>query len=359
MYSSKIDILKDFPELELTEFGDFKIKDEFVKDYEIIDIHCHLFSSVKSFIPRILRKEDMDLQASFFDLSCYPTTLKYFDFNKEMFTSYPDSLFSPDGIKTIIELSGIGGFISAIKKSTPERLLRDMKLNNISKSIVLQINTIKCDSSEEMSSIVSHHEEILTFGSIHPKDENIMPKIEKNISLGVKGWKINPHISGIDIDDKDSLKLLKELAQTNLPIISCSGIAFPTEKLNKGFIFDKQKKYLEAQNIKRFYNVLTEIPNSTFIFAHGGCYQTNELIELMKKYTDTYVDISVQPPSNIKKLIKEIGSERILFGTDYPAFNHAFPIVSVLRATDSVEERKNIFSRNAERLLKVVLQSES
>lgn len=359
MYKSKKDILKDFPELELTEHGDFKIKNKLVEDYEIIDIHCHLFSSIKSFIPKILRKEDMDLKASFFDLSCYPITLKYFDFSKEMFTSYPETLFSFDGIKTVIELLGIGGFISAIKKSTPERLLRDMELNSISKSIVLQINTTKCDSSEEMSNIASEHEEILTFGSIHPKDDNIMYKIDKNISLGVKGWKINPHVSGIDIDDEDSVKLLKELAKTNLPIISCSGLAFPTEKLNKGFIFNKQKKYLEAQNIKRFYNVLREIPDTTFIFAHGGCYQTKELIELMKKYPSTYVDISVQPPNNIRKLIEEIGSERILFGTDYPAFNHGFSIVSVLRATDNVGERKNIFSQNAKRILKMAMQSQN
>ena len=71
----------------------------------------------------------------------------------------------------------------------------------------------------------------------------------------------------------------------------------------------------------------------------------------MKKYPNTYTDISIQPAANIKKLIAEIGSERILFGTDYPFVSQAFSILSVLRATDIEQERVNIFSENAKKLL--------
>lgn len=113
------------------------------------------------------------------------------------------------------------------------------------------------------------------------------------------------------------------------------------------------RRNLETQNINRFYNVLKAIPDMTFIFSHGGIYQTNELIELMKLYPNTYVEISTQPRENTKILINKLGSERILYGTDYPAFNHAFSIVSVLRATVSDNERKNIFAENAKRLLKI------
>lgn len=53
----------------------------------------------------------------------------------------------------------------------------------------------------------------------------------------------------------------------------------------------------------------------------------------------------------IKELIKEIGSERVLFGTDYPFVTQALSILSVLRATDDEQERINIFSKNAKTLL--------
>ena len=71
------------------------------------------------------------------------------------------------------------------------------------------------------------------------------------------------------------------------------------------------------------------------------------------KHSVTYTDISVQPSGNIKKLITEIGSERLLFGTDYPFVSQAFSILSVLRATEIEQERINIFSGNAKKLLNV------
>lgn len=51
--------------------------------------------------------------------------------------------------------------------------------------------------------------------------------------------------------------------------------------------------------------------------------------------------------------IKEVGSERLLFGIDYPAFNHAISILSVLKATDDDSNRMNIFSKNAKLLLNI------
>ncbi len=351
MYKNKEDILKDLPELELTDFGDFKIKDELVKNYEIIDFHCHLFEGVKSFIPKVFRKSSMDLESSFFDLSCYPISLKYFDFNKELFTTYPEKLLSFGGLKLAYELSGLGGFIYALKKSTPQRMLRDMKLNNICKAVVLQLNTPDCDSSEAMSKITSQHEEFISFGCIHPDEREVRKKIDTNIAYGIKGWKIAPHVIGITIDDVKTIKILKQLSETKLPIISCSGLAFPQEKIKK--IPKHLRSTLETQDLKRFYNVLKEVPDMTFIFAHAAIYQTHELIELMKLYPNTYAEISTQPPHKIKQLINALGSERLLYGTDYPAFNHALSLTAVLRATQDEEERKNIFSCNAKRLLKI------
>lgn len=71
----------------------------------------------------------------------------------------------------------------------------------------------------------------------------------------------------------------------------------------------------------------------------------------MKKHPNTYTDISIQPAANIRELIDKIGSERLLFGTDYPFVTQAFSILSVLRATDIEQERVNIFSENAKKLL--------
>ena len=81
--------------------------------------------------------------------------------------------------------------------------------------------------------------------------------------------------------------------------------------------------------------------------------EIDKLIELMNKFPNTYAEISTQPPQNIKKMIEKVGSNRLLFGSDYPVFNQGFLILSVLRATDDEEERKVIFSKNARRILAI------
>lgn len=349
MYKNKKEIIRDFNELDITEFGDFRIKKNFISKYEIIDFHCHLYDAVQSFLPKVFRKPLNNFDSSFFDLSCYPISTKYFNMNNVLFTDYPSGKFGL--FKTGLELSGLGGFITAMRSARPDRLKRDMKLNGISKAVVLQLNTTELDCRKEMERVIKDNEEILTFGSIHPLDTEFEKKIELNKTSGVLGWKIAPHVNGDNIDSDNSIRLLKLLHKTDMPIITCSGLAFPEERLD--IVPKSLRKSIETQNIKRFNSVLKIIPDIKLIFGHSGIYQIRELIKLMKEYPNIYTEISTQPYKNIRMLIDEVGSERLLFGTDYPAFNHAISILSVLKATDDDGDRINIFSKNAKSLLKV------
>jgi hypothetical protein len=229
-----------------------------------------------------------------------------------------------------------------------------MKLNNINQGVVLQINPPNKNSAIDMDLIMKENKELMTFACIHPGDDNITEKVQEYLNMNIKGWKISPHVGNFRIDDDQSIALLKVLADTKLPIISCSGLGVPVEFINSGVISKKQKQELSTQRILSFYKVLRLLPNIPFIFAHGGLFEIDSLIKLMKVYPNTYTDISSQPWENIKRLIKEIGNERLLFGTDYPFWNHAFSIASVLRATDSHNERQNIFSFNAKKILNIV-----
>lgn len=76
------------------------------------------------------------------------------------------------------------------------------------------------------------------------------------------------------------------------------------------------------------------------------------LFEVIQEQLQDDTDISLQPAEHIKALIKEIGYERVLFGTDYPFVTQAFSILSVLRATKNERERTAVFSGNAKRLLR-------
>lgn len=145
--------------------------------------------------------------------------------------------------------------------------------------------------------------------------------------------------------------MLKELSKTKLPIMSCSGMGLPQEMLVSGVPTKTTKKEVMTQQLPKFEKVLDCIPDATVILAHSGCYDFEYIVDLMKKFPNIYTDISIQPAANIKKLVKEIGSERILFGTDYPFVTQALSILSVLRAIGNEHDRTNIFCKNAKKIL--------
>ncbi len=111
------------------------------------------------------------------------------------------------------------------------------------------------------------------------------------------------------------------------------------------------KKDVQNQRLDKYEILLDTFPDTTFILAHSGCFEFENMVNLLKNHQNVYTDISIQPAEHIKTLIDKIGSQRILFGTDYPFVTQAFSILSVLRATKNEDERTCIFSENAKRLL--------
>jgi len=226
-----------------------------------------------------------------------------------------------------------------------------MNNNGIRKAVIQQINPPDKNSADIMEDIVTKNERLYTFGSVHPFDKNIDSKIEHYMNLHIKGWKINPHVCGFSIDCKESLALIEKLSKTNLPILCCSGLGLPQNVLSTNIPSKQTKKDVLNQKLDKYEIILNTFPDTTFILAHSGCFEFQNMVNLLKNHQNVYTDISIQPAEHIKTLIEKTGSERILFRTDYPFVTQAFSILSVLRATKNEDERTFIFSKNAKRLL--------
>ena len=332
----------------ISGYGDFFIKPEFVKEYEIIDFHTHTFSSISGTFPKLFRKKISRLQKrSIFDLSLFPGKVRDFDFNMVYHRTFPKTMFSKRGLELAIELGGFPNALILFNNAVPDRLLEDMDTGNVSKSVVMFIASPDYPCTDFLTGL-RQSEKLIPFASLYAYENDKEKKLDQYLSLGVKGFKINPHVVNVNIDHPENIRMLQLAAESRLPILSCSGMALDIgiKGLSK-----KNIKKLDTQNLRRFGNVLKEIPEAIFIFGHAGCYQNKEVIELMKLYPRTYAEISTQPPAVIKKMISELGAGRLLLGSDYPFFNQAFPILSVLRATENESERKLILGENAKMIL--------
>ena len=96
-------------------------------------------------------------------------------------------------------------------------------------------------------------------------------------------------------------------------------------------------------------------PSLPIVAAHPGERESvGRHIERMKKYDNVYLDISgtgIMRLGALEHLVNSVGSERVLFGTDYPISHHDLYIHCVRVAKLSDADKENIFYKNAERLL--------
>jgi hypothetical protein len=105
--------------------------------------------------------------------------------------------------------------------------------------------------------------------------------------------------------------------------------------------------YEEAEKILKKYKDLV------FIAGHSFNGKWDKAVELVKKYPNIYLELTavLDDRGPLDMFVKEVGSEKILFGTDLPWFSTHHGIGAVLSANMTDEDRRNIFYRNGVKLL--------
>jgi predicted TIM-barrel fold metal-dependent hydrolase len=100
-------------------------------------------------------------------------------------------------------------------------------------------------------------------------------------------------------------------------------------------------------------HVAERYPRARILMGHSCHGEWDKAIALVREYPNLYFELCavLDERGVLERFVGETGSERILFGTDLPWFNHHYYIGSVLGAQISDEDRHNILHRNAERLL--------
>ena len=99
--------------------------------------------------------------------------------------------------------------------------------------------------------------------------------------------------------------------------------------------------------------VLSRYHNLKLIAGHSFFGQWEQAIRLSKQYTNLYLELTavLHNRGPLDLFVKELGSQRILFGVDLPWFSYYHGIGAVLSADISDEDRRNIFYRNGKKLL--------
>lgn len=228
---------------------------------------------------------------------------------------------------------------------TKEGLAASMVDNDVDISVALPIATkpTQTDSINSYAKAVTD-EKVISFASLHPDNENIDEILETIKEKKFCGIKLHPEFQSFYVDNPICLKILKKAEQLNLYTVFHAGS-------------DRGLPPPVHATPQRFKNVLEYVSGKYMILAHLGGWRMWDDVEKYLVGTQLYFDTAFIRndinPEQAKRIIKNHGSEKILFGSDNPWETPKDTLAFLNSLGLTCTELDNITYKNALRILNI------
>ena len=262
---------------------------EKTQEYEIYDSHCHIF-------PHKIAHKAADAIGDF-----YETRMKY------------------DG--------------------DSETLLKSAANIKVKKMVVCSTATVRQQTvsiNDFITDECKKHPEFLGFGTMHPDFDDIENETQRIIDIGLKGIKLHPDFQKFNIDDRKAYKIY-ECAEGRLPILIHMG--------------DDRYEYSRPYRLAR---IMSDFPKLKVIAAHFGGYKSwdeavNCLLGIENIIFDSSSTLGFNDIEYSKKLVSRFDLDRLMFGTDFPMWDHKEELYRFLKLGLTPTQNEKILSKNFKR----------
>lgn len=333
-YPTRFDSLNDLAKLPWFELRDGRVV---VSDPSVgtaIDTHTHLALS-------FVRPNQVDLQRGSERTEHYLPDHRPFDLDVYVNKNFlPDDLHRMERDLSLGALSG-GGMRAT---HTVPNLTREMGELRVAQSVLLPIDwPALSDNATTWLTTVRNDPRFVGFGSVHPYARDVARKLDRQIALGARGIKVHPAVQLVHPASERALKLYKLCGERGLPIFWHCG---PVD------IEPPLGRYLSQ--VRHYEKAIAENPDTTFVLGHSGALQMDTAIGYARRYPNVWLEIASQSLTNVRRLVHEAPSDRLMFGTDWPFYHQAVGLAKVFIATEGNDAARHALLRgNAARLLKL------
>jgi len=206
-----------------------------------------------------------------------------------------------------------------------EELLGDMDASGVDMAVVFPRGNPHGNYHAENSYVVEaadrHPDRLVAYARINPYyREECIDHIQEFAERGARGLKFHPFkdTGGTPVNSPDLMHpLMEEAEKAGLVVLIHSGEAWNSSPALIG-------------------DLAASFPGVTFIIAHAGLWEFHqEAIVTAKRLSNVYVDTAeVAPPRVVTNCIRNIGQDRVIYGSDRPAIAFGFEIGKVLKYAD-------------------------
>jgi len=216
---------------------------------------------------------------------------------------------------------------------TVEEMIADMDTFNISKTVVFMIpNEIVREAVKRFP------DRLIGFVWVNPYDgEKAVDEVKRAVNdWGFRGIKLHPLIHAFIPSDSIVLPIMRLAREYKLPVLFHTG----------------HPPFSLPWQIGEVAEMFPEVPIIMGHMGHGhGCYIQGTIMTA-KKYPNLYLETSGMPMhTKIKEAFEQVGSERVMYGSDVPFHHHSVEMQRVRVSGLNEKDLNKVFYENAAALL--------
>lgn len=242
----------------------------------------------------------------------------------------------------VIDMHGHYGPFGGIYFPTPyaEGMLRAMDRAGVAR-IVCSSHASLVDpprGNREMAEVIEAHPDRFSgYATMNPNyPDQVAAEIEAlERRRGFVGFKFHPTANKYPLTGDGYLPALEYAHQNRLIVLSHSwGLS-------------------DYDAPRMFGEIAPRYENATFLMGHSGYGEWEAAFGVARDHPNVYLDLTAayKVAGIIERMVREVGSQKIVFGTDLPWFDPYYCIGCVCFSRTDDEDRRNILHRNADRLL--------
>lgn len=265
-----------------------------IKDFEIIDMHTHIFPH------KISEKATLSIG-------------KFYDMGMHYTIGDPEHLLAAEA-----KINARRMLVCSVATS-PKQVV---SINDFIKA--------QCDL----------HPEFYGFAAMHGDYEDIAGEVDRVIGMGLHGIKLHADFQRTPIDSKSSYRIY-EVIEGRLPVLLHMG--------------DYRHDFSHPTMLAK---VMRDFPKLKVLASHlGGWASWDEAESVLRGGDnirfDTSSSVCMMSPERAVRLIRHYGVERCMFGTDFPMWSPEKEAETLLSLGFTYEEYKKMFSENAKAFLDI------
>ncbi|MCD6452731.1 MAG: amidohydrolase [Dehalococcoidales bacterium] len=241
------------------------------------------------------------------------------------------------------------------KLATADELIATMDRDGIDISVITNIGWTTHEMCVEtndyiLESIARYPNRLIGFATVQPQSSRAaIAEIERCVKGGIKGiGEIRPDTQLLDINDSEVIEpFIETIRKYKLLLLFHSSEPVGHSYPGKGSVTPEI-----------LYSWITRFPDVTIIGAHwgGGLPFYALMPEVKQAMSNAYFDTAASPflyhPQVYNQVIQLVGSDKILFGSDYPLLppSRLLKEIDSLKLAESVKQQ--ILATNAQKLLR-------